>query len=510
MLDDERIRVVATTPILTDVVENIAGDKANVTGLIPRGKDPHEYELGLRAVREIAYADAAFTNGLLLEPRSLAHTVDATVPEGTRVVEVAEQAQRYGFQPLMLVEDAGLDQVWLGMKVAQAPEATPRPKTTVADLVLTDVRGPGQVAAYIVGTFGTPELLFNSGDGVSKTDGTTLPMDAHTHVSWAFSKPGVYRLTFAAAERAAVGAPAREIGEQTFTVAVGVDPATVGQATDILDHGHVDITTELGSENHERTPGRILLRGDAPVADPSRNVTESTRHDFDPSTTVIAVGNQALQEVPSSRDYRFLGEPGDEVYLLPQAVLGKHVHGERDPHFWHDAAAMEAVANVVRDELSAVDPANAPTYNANADRYIEQLRRVDATMRAAIDSLPPENRNLVTTHDGYGYLGAAYGLSIAGFLSPNPSVEPSPRDMLALTRTLENLRVPAVFLEPQAQGKVTELTELASRLGVRVCTIWGDSLDPPGAGPVTSYIEMMRANARSLSECLGGHNAPLR
>ena len=66
-----------------------------------------------------------------------------------------------------------------------------------------------------------------------------------------------------------------------------------------------------------------------------------------------------LQPVPPERAFRFLGNPGEETYLLPQAVLGNHVHGELDPHFWHDVAAVKAVVKVVRDELSTADPAHA-------------------------------------------------------------------------------------------------------------------------------------------------------
>lgn len=470
--DDGKINVVASTAILADVVGAVAGDAANVTGLIPQGKDPHEHELGLRAVRDIAYADAAFTNGLLLEPRTVAHTIDATVRDDVRVTEVTDRAQRYGFAPRMLVEDAGLDAPWLGLRVAAA-EA---PKTTVADFTLTRIDGPGNAAAYIVGTFGTPEVLFNSADGIGAEDTATLPMDAHTHVSWSFSQPGVYRLTLAAQTRPEVGAAPTPLGDMTVTVAVGVDPQQAGET--VLDHGHVDIAADLAA-------GTLVLRGD--------------EHDYDPATTVVGVPGMTLREVPSIREYRFLGEPGDETYVLPQAVLGKHVHGEYDPHFWHDAQAMKAVVKVVRDELSGVDPANAATYAANAQRYLAELDAVDREMRETVEAIPPERRNLVTTHDGFGYLADAYGLNVAGYISPNPNVEPSPRDILAVTRTLENLGVPAVFTEPHAHGQSTSLAQVAGTAGVEVCTLWGDTLEPPAV----TYVELMQHNARTLASCLG-------
>ncbi|WP_084576741.1 anchored repeat ABC transporter, substrate-binding protein [Corynebacterium tuscaniense] len=496
--DGGKAKVVATTSILADIVSNVAGDAAQVTGLIPPGADAHSYELGLRAVRDIAYADVVFTNGLLLEPQRLIRTVDTTAPEGTRVVPVAEQAERHGFQPRLLVEDAGLDAPWLGLRVA-VPEQDKAvvPKTAVADIALKEVAGPGEMAAYIVGTFGTPELLFNSADGLDGKDETTLPIDAHTHVSWAFSKPGVYTVTVGATARADINAEPTPLKDQTFTIAVGVNPHEVLPGADVLNGGHVDITAEFGADYH----GAVGLVGDGPDG-------ASISHAYD--RAVIAVPSATLQEVPAGREYRFLGNPGEETYLLPQAVLGKHVHGEFDPHFWHDVEAVKAVVKVVRDELSAADPSHSAQYNTNAESYLAELDRLNDDVKEALAQIPQDHRNLVTTHDGYGYLADAYGLNLAGYITPNPSVEPSPRDIIALTRTLENLGVPAVFLEPGAESAPSELEEIAGRLGVAVCTIRGDALDPPGTGNAHSYIEFMRANAHSLTSCLSASGSGLR
>ena len=483
--DGGKAKVVATTSILADIVANVAGDAAEVTGLIPPGADAHTYELGLRAVRDIAYADVVFTNGLLLEPQRLIRTVDTTTPDGSRVVPVAEQAERHGFQPRLLVEDAGLDAPWLGLRVAVPEEDKPAmPKTAVADIAVKDVTGPGTMAAYIVGTFGTPELLFNSADGLDGKDQTTLPIDAHTHVSWAFSQPGVYTVTVGATARPDINADPTPLEDQTFTIAVGVNPHDVLPGADVLTSGHVDFTAEFGADYR----GEIGLVGDASISD---------------ERTVIAVQSATLQEVPAEREYRFLGTPGEETYLLPQAVLGKHVHGEFDPHFWHDVEAVKAVVKVVRDELSAADPSHSAQYNTNAESYLAELDMLNDDVKTTLAHIPQDRRNLVTTHDGYGYLADAYGLNLAGYITPNPSVEPSPRDIIALTRTLENLQVPAVFLEPAANSAPSDLVEIAGRLGVAVCTIRGDALDPPGAGNAHSYIEFMRANAHSLASCLG-------
>lgn len=480
--ETDQLRVVASTSILADVVGNVGGEHAEVTPLIGPGVDPHTYEPSLHATRDIAYADAVFTNGLLLEPQSLVHTIDSTAGEDTPVVEVAEQAQRYGFTPIRLVEDASLDTVWLGLRVDTGKEL---PATGITELSLVSARGPGDTYAFILGTFGTPEVVFDSHDGIDARDATTLPVDAHTHVSWAFSEPGVYEITLRGQVRNAVAdEEVRGSAEQTFTVVVGQDPAQVTPGKTVLDQGHVDITTVF-----REGATCLTLRHD-------------DLGDMDPADAVIAVPTTTLQPVPPERTFRFLGDPGDETYLLPQAVLGNHVHGELDPHFWHDVRAMQAVVKIIRDTLSSADPVHAEDYARNAGEYLEELDRLDEEMREAVAQIPEANRNLVTTHHGYSYLGEAYGLRIAGFVTPNPSVEPSPRDVIAFTRTLENLHVPAVFLEPQVAGASSVLTETAAQLGIEVCPIRGDTLDPPGAGPAGTYVRLVEENAASISRCL--------
>lgn len=480
--DTAQLRVVASTSILADVVANVGGEHTEVTPLIGPGVDPHTYEPSLHATRDIAYADAVFTNGLLLEPQSLVHAIDSTAGEDTPVVEVAEQAQRYGFAPIRLVEDASLDTLWLGLRVDTGKEL---PATGITELSLVSARGPDNIYAFILGTFGTPEVVFDSHDGIDSRDATTLPVDAHTHVSWAFSAPGVYEFTLRGEVRNAVAdSHVRGSAEDTFTVVVGQDPAQVAPGKTVLDQGHVDITTVYRDEK-----AHLTLRHDE-------------LGDVDPAGAVIAVPTTTLQPVPPERAFRFLGDPGDESYLLPQAVLGNHVHGELDPHFWHDVRAMQAVVKVVRDTLSSADPVHAADYARNTDEYAKELDRADEVMRQAVAEVPEVNRNLVTTHHGYSYLGEAYGLRIAGFVTPNPSVEPSPRDVIAFTRTLENLHVPAVFLEPQAAGASSVLTETAAQLGIEVCPIRGDTLDPPGAGPAGTYVRFVEENAASISTCL--------
>ena len=61
------IKVVTTTALIWDLVENIAGEKAETISLMGTGVDPHLYKASAGDVGKLAGADMIFYNGLHLE-----------------------------------------------------------------------------------------------------------------------------------------------------------------------------------------------------------------------------------------------------------------------------------------------------------------------------------------------------------------------------------------------------------------------------------------------------------
>lgn len=64
---DGRLNVVATTGMITDIVQNVGGDHVRVTGLMGAGTDPHLYVASASDVDKLQNADVVFYNGLFLE-----------------------------------------------------------------------------------------------------------------------------------------------------------------------------------------------------------------------------------------------------------------------------------------------------------------------------------------------------------------------------------------------------------------------------------------------------------
>jgi len=63
----DHFRIVCTTGMITDIVSQIAGDRAEVSGLMGSGVDPHLYKPTRSDIARLTSADLVFYNGLLLE-----------------------------------------------------------------------------------------------------------------------------------------------------------------------------------------------------------------------------------------------------------------------------------------------------------------------------------------------------------------------------------------------------------------------------------------------------------
>lgn len=82
-------KVVATVGMVADIVRNVAGDRAEVIGLMGSGVDPHLYKPTRSDVQRLLEADVIFYNGLLLEGKMTDSLIRAAT-SGKKVHAVTE------------------------------------------------------------------------------------------------------------------------------------------------------------------------------------------------------------------------------------------------------------------------------------------------------------------------------------------------------------------------------------------------------------------------------------
>ncbi len=169
-----------------------------------------------------------------------------------------------------------------------------------------------------------------------------------------------------------------------------------------------------------------------------------------------------------------------------------HAHGSEDPHFWFDADLASVAVDAVAAALSELDPAGADDYANRAAAYRAEIALVDEEVRAALADLPEQRRLLVTFHDAFGYFARRYGLTIAGFVVEGPEQGVSAAAIAELIELIDSAGVERIFREPQFESSTIEA--VARESGAQVADIWSQP-----AGAVTTYLELLRANAAAIS-----------
>lgn len=177
--------------------------------------------------------------------------------------------------------------------------------------------------------------------------------------------------------------------------------------------------------------------------------------------------------------------------------------GSPNPHLWTNPTYALRYAEIVRDALTARDPAGADYYNENFARLKERLEALDAAIQATVDSIPPQNRKLLTYHDSWAYFAPRYGMTVIGAIQPSDFAEPSAHDVAALIEQLRAEHVPAIFGSEVFPSPVLE--QIAKESGATYVDDLRDD-DLPGAPGESqhSYVGLMVENLRIMAEALGG------
>jgi ABC-type Zn uptake system ZnuABC Zn-binding protein ZnuA len=177
-------------------------------------------------------------------------------------------------------------------------------------------------------------------------------------------------------------------------------------------------------------------------------------------------------------------------------------HAGVDPHVWMDVQNVMVWTRNIATVLSQADPAHADAYAARAAAYEEQLTALDQDIRQQVDTIPPDQRKLVTDHDALGYFADAYGFKIVGTIIPGFSTAAGANagDLANLVQAIDAAGVSTIFIGTTSGNQVRRLVEAVkaeSGRDIRVLTLYSGSLDIPGT-PADSYISMMRFNIKQI------------
>jgi manganese/zinc/iron transport system substrate-binding protein len=195
--------------------------------------------------------------------------------------------------------------------------------------------------------------------------------------------------------------------------------------------------------------------------------------------------------------------------VIPEASLlhPDDAANHADPHVWMDVKAWSATIEPIVRALCDLDPGGCEGFKANGRMLRDELARLDRYATTVMDSIPSDQRVLVTAHDAFGYFGRAYGVEVHGIQGLSTESEAGLADMNRLVRMLADRGIPAVFVESSVSEKnVMALVEGAASLDHDVIVggeLYSDAMGAPGAWEGT-YPGMIDHNVTTIGRALGG------
>ena len=168
-----------------------------------------------------------------------------------------------------------------------------------------------------------------------------------------------------------------------------------------------------------------------------------------------------------------------------------------DPHAWNSAANGALYAQNILAGLVKADPEDKAALDASGEHYIAQLKDVDSWAKKQFSVIPQAKRQVLTSHDAFGYFGRAYGVT---FLAPqglSSESEASAAQVAALIKQIKANGVHTWFMENQLDPRLVK--QIANATGAQPGgELYPEALSKPG-GVADSYVKMMRHNVELIA-----------
>ncbi|MDI6878122.1 MAG: metal ABC transporter substrate-binding protein [Desulfitobacteriaceae bacterium] len=232
-------------------------------------------------------------------------------------------------------------------------------------------------------------------------------------------------------------------------------------------------------------------------------------HDFEPkpddirkvAQSSIFFANGAGEELYLDKLVQNAANPHLQTVVLSNGlnILDKSAGYPGNPHLWLDVKNAEHYVKTIRDSLIKVSPADSTYFQANADKYLNQLDELDQWIKVTIGEIPPEARQIIVFHEAWPYYANRYGLTILRSVVHSGEAEPEPKDYAELIQLIKQKHVRALFGEAGFNPKLVQ--QLAEDTGVKyVGNLYDDTLgNTPNSN---SYLAMMRTNTQAIATAL--------
>ncbi len=239
-----------------------------------------------------------------------------------------------------------------------------------------------------------------------------------------------------------------------------------------------------------------------PNADPHMFGISPRQADAMQSASLVVYNGLGLEEGVLTH-VEAAADEGVTTLEVAAAVLDSD---ETDAHFWTDPRHVADSVQLIADRvIETVPDVDAEVIRQRAARYAADVMQLHDAIGIDLAAVPLERRNLVTNHHVFGYFAEAYDLTVVGAITPGATTlaSPSAADLADLATTIEQLEVPAIFVEASHPERLAQVLADEADVEVQIRTLYSESLGAPGSDADT-YLRMMRFNAGQIVAGLTG------
>lgn len=229
-------------------------------------------------------------------------------------------------------------------------------------------------------------------------------------------------------------------------------------------------------------------------------------HDYEPTTQDLvgiqnsnmlvlnggaleAWGNKIKSQLPASVLVVTAGEG------LANKQLNENGQIIQDPHVWLDPVLAKKEVAVIEKGFEKLDPKDAAYFEANAQKLDGELDVLNTDYAHAFTNC--NQKDFVTSHAAFGYLGAQYGITQIPISGVSPDEEPSTQKMVEITNLVKSKNIKVIFFESLVSPKLSDT--IANEAGAKAMVL--DPIEGLTKDEIQSdqnYLTIMRQNLDNL------------
>lgn len=185
----------------------------------------------------------------------------------------------------------------------------------------------------------------------------------------------------------------------------------------------------------------------------------------------------------------------------PMGISDGPYSGKPNPHAWMSPRNALIYVENIRKALVKYDPANAESYNRNAENYAAKIKALDEPLRQRLATIPENQRWLVTSEGAFSYLARDYGMKEAYLWPINADEQGTPKQVRKVIDLVRKNKIPVVFSESTISDRAAK--QVARESGARYGgVLYVDSLSAAG-GPVPTYLDLLKVTVETIAKGFG-------